>query len=146
MSRFPEFEKHFILLCEAGFIAINQSDEDAANKLFKAAQLLSPDNNLVQIGFGYMHLCKLELRQACEVFDSVLKKEPNNEMAKTLFAICLTFIPTELTKGEQLLEQVMTSGADAQVKTLAHTAADFVEKFIKKAPTPMQMQSKKKKT
>ena len=46
----------FILLVEAGFIAVNQADEDAATKLFHAAELLRPENVLSKIGFGYLHL------------------------------------------------------------------------------------------
>jgi predicted TPR repeat methyltransferase len=146
MTKFQEFEKQFILLCEAGFIAVNQFDEDAAVKLFKASQLLAPQNTLPQVGFGYMHLCKLELRQACEMFEQVLKKEPENEMAKAFLGIALSFLPNEVSKGEQMLDQVSQKSRDAQVKTLADTALEFVERFIKKSPTPMQPQPIKKKS
>jgi hypothetical protein len=44
-----KFKDHFILMAEAGFIAINQSDEDAAIKLFAAAQLLDPNNPLPRL-------------------------------------------------------------------------------------------------
>ena len=57
-----KFKDDFFLFLEAGFIAVNQADEDAAVKLFKAAQLLDPQQSLPQIGFGYLHLHKLELK------------------------------------------------------------------------------------
>ena len=145
MATLQEFEKQFILLCETGFIAVNQFDEDAAVKLFKAAQILSPHNTLPQIGFGYLHLCKLELRQAAEMFDSVLQKEPSNEMAKTFLGITLSFLPNELSKGEKILDQVARGAENAEIKTLADTALNFVDNFIKKSPSPVQPQTTKKK-
>ena len=145
MTTLQDFEQQFILLCEAGFIAVNQFDEDAATKLFKASQLLSPNNTLPQIGFGYMHLCKLELRQACEMFEKALQKEPHNEMAKTFLGISLSFLPNELNKGEKMLDEISQQARDAHIKTLADTAIDFVEKFIRKSPTPVQPQPPTKK-
>ena len=63
-----KYEGHFITMTEAGFVAVNQADEDSAVKLFKAAALLSPNQLLPRIGFGYIHLCKLELKQAAKIF------------------------------------------------------------------------------
>jgi hypothetical protein len=145
MSAIQDFQDQYILLCEAGFIAVNQFDEDAALKLFKAAQLLSPGNILPEIGIGYLHLCKLELRQACDAFDKVLSKDPQHEMAKTFLGIALSFIPKELGNGEKLLEEMAQNAREPQVKTTAITALEFVEKFIKKTPTPVQPQKPKKK-
>jgi tetratricopeptide (TPR) repeat protein len=148
MAALQDYKDQFILLCESGFIAVNQFDEDAALKLFKAAQLLSPDHFLPQIGVGYLHLCKLELRQACDAFDKVLEKDPHNEMAKTFLGIALSFIPKELHNGEKLLHDMALHAQDQHVKTTATTAQEFVEKYIKKAPSPVQAQpqsSKRKK-
>jgi hypothetical protein len=132
-----KYKDHFILLCEAGFIAVNQMDEDAAIKLFKASELLKPENTLPKIGMGYMHLMKLELRQACKMFEEVLKKEPHNEMAKAFLGISLTFTPTDVAKGEAILEQSAQKSHDPAIKSLANTALSFVEKFIKKPAGPM---------
>lgn len=134
------YKKDYILFIESGFIAVNQGDEDAAIKLFKAAQTLQPDNTLPQVGFGYMHLCKLELKQSCKMFEDVLAKDPSNEMAKAFLGIALSLTPNEVAKGEKVLEEVATNCQDGQIKILATTAIDFVEKFVKKAPTPAQMQ------
>ena len=89
MANLQKYQEHFILLAEAGFIAVNQGDEDAAVKLFKAAALLDPKNLLPKIGMGYIHFCKLELNQAVSIFDGILKEDPNNEMAKTLRGLAL---------------------------------------------------------
>jgi len=69
------YKEHFITFLEAGFIAVNQADEDSAWKLFKAAELCNPKSQLPKIGFGYLHLHKLELKQAVETFDEVLKAD-----------------------------------------------------------------------
>lgn len=126
----------FLLLAEAGFIAINQSDEDAAIKLFKASELLDSENVLPKIGMGYMHLCKLELKQAAKIFEDILAKDPNNEMARAFLGLSLALNPTELAKGEKVLEEAAQKSKDPMVKTLAASSRDFVEKFVKKAPSP----------
>ena len=140
MADLNKFKDHFILLVEAGFIAVNQADEDAAVKLFKASQLLKPENTLPKVGLGYMHLCKLELKAACRMFEEVLAKEPENEMAKTFLGLSLSLTPNEVAKGEKILEESAKKSHDPQIKGLASTAIDFVEKFVKKAPTPAQLQ------
>ncbi len=145
MANLQKFRDHFILLCEAGFIAVNQADEDAATKLFRASILLQPDNTLPKIGLGYMHMMKLELKQASKFFDEVLAKEPHNEMAKALLGITFSLTSSEAAKGEKILHEAEKKAKDPMIKTLADTALDFVEKFVKKKPSPAQMQSKTEK-
>lgn len=145
MSLLQQYKTDFILLVESGFIAVNQSDEDAATKLFKAAELLDPANPLSQLGIGYIHLFKLELKQAAKVFTELLAKHPDNEMAKTLLGLSLSLNPQETIKGEQTLEKSITSAKDPIVKDLAKSALDFVHKFVKTAPTPPKAPQRKKK-
>lgn len=145
MADLQKFKDHFILLCEAGFIAVNQADEDAATKLFKASEMLKPENTLPKVGQGYMHMMKLELKQACNFFDEVIAKEPNNDMAKAFLGLSYALTATEVAKGEKLLEDTAKTAADDQVKKLANTALEFVEKFIKKAPTPLEKPPEEKK-
>lgn len=139
------YKEDFFLLLEAGFIAVNAADEDSATKLFKAAALLKPESTFPKVGFGYMHLCKLEIKQAIASFREVLAKEPQNEMAKALLGICLSFTPTELSQGEKTLADLSRSSPDSGIKKLANTALDFVEKFVKKSPSPVQPQKPKHK-
>lgn len=145
MGQLQKYKEHFILLAEAGFIAINQADEDAAIKLFKASELLSPENILPKVGMGYMHLCKLELKQAAKIFEEILTKDPHNEMAKTFLGLSLSLNPAELSKGERVLEESVKECHDPMIKDLAKSALDFVEKFVKKAPSPAQGQTHAKK-
>lgn len=140
-----KYKDHFIVFTEAGFIAVNQADEDSATKLFKAASLIDPKNLLPKVGLGYLHLCKLELKQACKVFEDILKDEPNNEMAKTFLGLCMSLNPAEVKQGEKILEETKSAAKDSSVKTLATNALDFIEKFVKKAPTPTQEQGSKEK-
>ena len=129
------YKDDFILLAEAGFIAVNQADEDAALKLFKAAELLDPANPLPKLGFGYLHLHKLELKQAVKNFEDVLDKDPRNDMAKAFMGLCLSMMPNTVDKGEKILEQSMKS-KDPLIKQMAGSAIDFVDKFIQKTPGP----------
>lgn len=145
MAHLQKFKEHFFLLCEAGFIAVNHAEEDAAIKLFRASALLNPKSTLPKIGMGYLHMMKLELKQACKMFDEVLAVEPHNEMAKTFLGISYAFTSSDLAKGEKILEQSAHKAEDPLIKNLASTALDFVDKFIKKAPSPVEIQKKEKK-
>ena len=138
-----DYKKDFLLFVEAGYIAINQLDEDSAVKLFKAAEILDKENPLIKIGFGYLYLHKLELKKSIEAFESVLKKDPKNEMAKAFLGIAMSMTPTEGLKGEKLLEETLKSD-DKGVKKLAQVALDFVERFVKKEPTPVEGKNKNK--
>ncbi len=131
-----KYKEDFILLAEAGFIAVNQADEDAALKLFKAAEILDPKNVLPKIGFGYLHLHKLELKQAVKYFDEVLELDPQNDMAKAFKGLSMSMMPNTVDKGEKILEQTLKS-KDPAIKQLAGSAIDFVERFIKKNPGPV---------
>ncbi len=135
MSMQEKYKDHFFTLLEAGFIAVNQADEDSATKLFHAASILDKESNFPKIGIGYLHLHKLELKHACKLFNEVLEKEPNNEMAKTFLGICLSLTPDKVSEGEKILEETSKT-SDKDVKKVANTALEFVEKFVKKPKPP----------
>ncbi|MBN2478901.1 MAG: hypothetical protein JXA94_01605 [Parachlamydiales bacterium] len=144
MSLIDDYKKDYLLLLEAGYIAINQLDEDSAVKLFKAATILDKDNPLNKIGIGYLHLHKLELKKSVEAFEDVLKKDPNNEMAKTFLGIALSMSSKEMLKGEKILQDTLKSD-DKGIRKLAGTALDFIDRFVKKEPTPVEGKKQKKK-
>lgn len=146
MANLQKYSDHYITFVEAGFIAVNQMDEDSAIKLFRAAEMLQPQNFLPKVGIGYLHLCKLELRQACKCFEEVLARDPYNEMAKTFLGLSMALIPSDSMKGEKILSEETVKGKDSALKHLAKDAIDFVEKFVKKSPTPAQLQGGKKAT
>jgi tetratricopeptide (TPR) repeat protein len=135
MTTWKHYKEDWLLFTEAGFIAVNQADEDAALKLFKAGDLLNPENTLPRVGFGYLHLHKLELKQAVKIFEKIIEEEPKNEMARTFLGLCLGMMPNMADKGEKILEQT-TRSDDPEIRSLSMTAIDFVEKFIKKSPGP----------
>jgi len=128
-------KEDWLLFTEAGFIAINQADEDAAVKLFKAGAMLNPENTLPSVGFGYLHLHKLELKQAVKIFEDILVKEPENDMVKAFLGLCLGMMPNMADKGEDILYQTAKS-EDPMIHDLSLTVIDFVEKFVKKTPGP----------
>ncbi len=146
-QQFTPSQQDFILLSEAGFIAINQGDEDAAVKLFHAAELMNPKNTLPRIGMGYLHFLKLELKQAGEIFQKILATEPENEMANALYGLSMALNPQDMVKGEKLLQDTAKNAKDPTVKNMALTAVEFVEKFVKRgspsAPGPQEKNTKK---
>ena len=121
MSKLQTYKDDFVLLLETGFIAAGQTDEDAAKKLFRAAQLLSPQNMLPKVGYGYIHLLKLELKQACKMFEEVLKAEPDNQMAKALLGLSTSLTIKDADKGEKMLEEAMKDSKDPYIKNMAQT-------------------------
>ena len=140
-------DKDYFLLLEAGFVAVNQTDEDSAMKLFMAAQALRPKNVFPEIGYGYMHMCKLELKQAEEMFTKVLEKESTNEMAHSFLGICKSMIPGKTTEGEKILEKVDKSTKDSDIKELIARSHEFIDNFVKKgSSSPMDLAKPKKKT
>ena len=143
MTILNAYKNDFLLFLETGYIAVNQMDEDAAIKLFKAAEALDPKNPLIKIGFGYLSLHKLELKQAKELFNEVLKEDPNNEMAKAFLGITTCLSPKEMMQGEKLLEETKKS-SNPEIKKLTKTALDFVDNFLKKEPSPVEGKKKGK--
>lgn len=139
-----KYKKDFVLFLEAGFIAVNQMDESAATRLFHAAEILKPDNVLPKVGEGYLQLHLLNLKKAQSCFEEVLRKEPDNEMAKTFLGIVLSWIPQETIKGEKLLVETQKS-SDKAIKKLATSALEFVDEFVKKEPSPAEMKKVQKK-
>ncbi len=132
MEDLSKYDEDFFLFLEAGFIAINQADEDAALKMFKACELLRPENSLTTVGLGYLHLHKLELKVAIEHFRNVITKEPDNSMAQTFLGIALSLTPDQVTEGEKVLENAVKNSSDSQIKKVANTTLDFVDEFVKK--------------
>lgn len=145
MVQLQKYKDDFFLLLESGYVAAGQTDEDAALKLFRAAELLQPDNPLSKVGYGYIHLLKLELSQAVKRFEEVLKADPNNHMARAMLGLSTALTVKEADKGEKILEEAMKKTDDPTVKNMASTAIEFIEKFVKKQPTPVQPQPKAKK-
>ena len=136
MEDMKKFKDHFVMILEAGFIAVNQADEESATRLFKAAKLLNSKSTLPDVGLGYLCLHKLELKKACSTFQEVLKKEPSNDMAKALLGLSMTMTADQIAEGEKVLTECAMKSSDAQVKTLADSALNFVDEFIKKSPPP----------
>ena len=133
MEDFGRYDEDFFLFLEAGFIAINQADEEAAIRLFKACELLRPDNTLAIVGLGYLYLHKLELKAAMQYFRTVIEKEPENAMAQTLLGIALSLTPDHVTEGERLLEKAAKGSTDADIQKVANTTLEFVDKHVKKS-------------
>ncbi|MCY3974097.1 MAG: hypothetical protein OXF02_00920 [Simkaniaceae bacterium] len=141
------YREDFFLLLEAGFIAMNHADEDSAIKLLKTCEMLDPDNLLTKVGFGYLHLLKLELKQARTHFEEILRADPDNEMATAFLGITLSLTPDEVVEGEIILDKTVETTSDPQIKKVAATAIDFVENYVKrpgKAPGPAEVPQKPK--
>lgn len=142
MTRANKYKQDFVLFLELGFVAVNQGDEESATRLFQGAQVLDPQSTLPKVGMGYLYLQKLELGKAIKLFEGVLKEEPENEMAKTFYGICLSMAPNKENEGEKILKQTIKSD-DPLIKRLSNDSLEFVEKFVKKEATPAEVRKNK---
>lgn len=139
------YDKDYFLFLEAGFVAVNQCDEDSALKLFMAAQTLRPDNAFPKIGYGYMHMCKLELKQAEEMFNAVIQSDPKNELALSFLGITKSFMPNKTAEGEKILSELNKNTDDEDMKKLVSVSQSFIDAHIKKTTTsPMDLAKPKK--
>lgn len=135
-QKVQDFKKDFALLIEAGFVAVKQLDEVSASRIFRAAQVLSPDSTAPQIGLGYIALNKLEINEAVKIFESVTKKEPENYLAQTFLGICFLLNKPKRKKGEELIREAMRKTDDSTVKNLGTISLEWARKDLSKEGAP----------
>jgi hypothetical protein len=148
MEHLKLFKEDIHDLLEAGFIAINQADEDSARQLFDASMLLDNGNILCWIGKGYLALHKLDTKTATIMFEKALEIEPHNQMARTFLGFTQMFIPNKVDSGEKICHEAMKATDIPEIKKFAQSAIEFSETFIKKGmggtESPMKLHKKKK--
>lgn len=127
-----EFKEDYALFIEAGFIAVKQLDEIAARRLFKAAELLNPDNPASQLGLGYIALNKLQVTEATKIFEAILKKDPQHHLAEALLGICFLLTKGKLKKGEKMILEAQEKSNDPTIKNLATVCMDWAKKDLEK--------------
>jgi hypothetical protein len=66
-------------------------------------------------------------------------------MARAMLGLSTSLTVKEADKGEKILQEALKNTNDPSVKNMASTAIEFVEKFVKKQPTPVQGQPKTQK-
>jgi predicted Zn-dependent protease len=141
-SLVDHFRDDYVLLIEAGFVAVKQLDEIAARRLFKAAELLNPDNPASQLGLGYIALNKLQVNEATKIFEGIIKKEPKHYLAQALLGVCYMMNKAKRKKGEQLIQDAQENSDDPTIKKLASSCIDWAEKDLKaKEFSPLTPQS-----
>ncbi len=125
------FKEDYALLIEAGFIAVKQLDEIAARRLFKAAELLNPDNPASQLGLGYVALNKLQISEATKIFEGVVKKDPSHYLAQALLGICYMMSKTKRKKGEKMVMDAKEKSNDPTIKHLADVCMEWASSDLK---------------
>lgn len=135
-GKVEDFQDDFALLIEAGFIAVKQLDETSAGRIFKAAQVLNKESQAPQIGLGYIALNKLEIKEAMKIFEEVLKKEPDNYLAKTFLGICFLLTKPKRERGEELIKEAVSKSDDPTVKSLGKISLEWADKDLQKSKSP----------
>lgn len=124
------FAEDFALFIEAGFVAIKQLDEIASRRLFKAAEVLNPNNPAPQLGLGYIALNKLRVTEAITTFESIVKKDPEHHLARALLGVAYLLTQDKKTKGEQLILDAREKSDDPTIKNLAEVCLDWLKKDL----------------
>lgn len=143
MVDLKEYRSDFVLLVEAGFVAVSHLDEDAATKLFQAAQILDPISTAPQLGLAAIALHKLDLKQSNEILEAIILREPENHRAHALLGISYLLSNKDVAKGEKLLETAMTKADDPATRRLGELWLEVLEKGASKTSSPFQPQKPK---
>jgi len=125
------FKEDFALFVEAGFVAVKQLDEIAARRLFKAAELLHPDNPASQLGLGYIALHKLQVNEAAKIFEGILKKDPDHYLAQSLLGICYMMTKNKRKKGEKMIQEAKAKSDNPTIKNLADVCMEWANHDLK---------------
>jgi predicted Zn-dependent protease len=128
------FGEDFSLLVEAGFIAVKQLDEIAARRLFKAAEILNPDNSAPQLGVGYIALNKLRVAEAASIFEDILKREPEHYLAQALLGVAYLLTQDKRKQGEELIIGAKEKSEDPTIKNLSEVCLEWLKKDLKEKP------------
>lgn len=136
------FQEDFKMLLEAGFMAVQQQDEPNARKLFHAAGALRPEHSAPKVGLGYIALNKLQLKEAEEVFEDILKVDPENQLARAFLGIAYLLSEPKRGDGEKLVKEAMKKTDDQTIVTLCQTSLDWADKDLKRTAAPFFAQEK----
>lgn len=124
------FNEDFSLFVEAGFVAVKQLDEIAARRLFKAAEILNPENPAPQLGLGYIALNKLRITEATSVFEAILKRDPEHHLAKALLGVSYLLSQDKKIRGEELVREAREKCDDPTIKNLANVCLEWQKKDL----------------
>lgn len=130
------FAEDFSLFIEAGFVAIKQLDEIASRRLFKAAEVLNPNNPAPQLGLGYIALNKLRVSEAISTFESIVKKDPEHHLARALLGVAYLLTQDKKKTGEELILQAREKSDDPTIKNLAEVCLEWLKKDLKITSLP----------
>jgi len=130
------FKDDFVLLIEAGFMAVKKFDEDSARKLFLAAHELRPSHSVPFVGLSYISLNKMDYEAAIETLEPIVKEEPDNYLAAVLLGIGKLMDKDLRSEGEAGIRAAIGKTDDPTVKNLGDTALLWSEKDLKKSKAP----------
>jgi predicted Zn-dependent protease len=130
------FAEDYSLLIEAGFVAIKQCDEIAARRLFKAAEILNPENPASSLGLGYIELNKLRVSQAAEIFGTIVKSHPEHYLAKALLGVAYLLTPEKREEGKRLISEAGEKSDDPTIKNLSSVCLEWLRKDLQNKPLP----------
>ncbi len=127
------FVEDFALLIEAGFVAVKQLDEISARRLFAGASILKPSHTAPAIGFGYIALNKMQIKEAANLFQRILTSEPENQLAQMFLGISFLLSKNKRKKGEKLISEVMEKTDDPSIINLGKLSLVWSEKELSKS-------------
>ncbi len=133
------FVEDYALFIEAGFVAVKQLDEIAARRLFKAAEMLNPDNPAAQLGMGYIALNKLQVSDATKIFEEILKKDPSHYLAQALLGVCFLLTKNKRAQGEKLILDAKEKSDDPTIRNLSEVCINWATADLTSKNSPFSV-------
>lgn len=133
-----EFYEDFSMLLEAGFIACKDFKEDAAKKLFFAANTLNPESSSPILGIGFIHLNKLENKEARDIFERIVTREPANSLAQLFLGISYLMDKKKQKDALDIIKHAMKNSNDPTIQNLGKISLKWYEKDLKDKKAPFK--------
>lgn len=144
MTAVKDYKDDFVLLLEAGFVAMNQLDEESATKLFHGAQTLRPESFEPRVGLAAIALHKLQTDKSIAILEDVMNQGHENYLAGALLGISYILSNQKIDKGQMLLKEAMEKADDTATKRLGTLWLEVIEKGLAKSQSPAKPQKPKK--
>lgn len=142
MKIIEDIKKDALLFLEAGFIALNQAEYEAAEGLFEAAEALDADRDMCDIGRGYLAMHKMQIPKARKWFEKVHKRSPDNQMAATFLAWANIMDEKHQSEGEAACMKIMKEAKQPDIKHFADSALEFAKNYSGPASSPLNLHKK----
>lgn len=125
---FKDYVEDFKLLVEAGFSALYKGNFIGAEQMFKAAMVLKPKHTAPLLGLSHVTVHQFRLDEALEYSQKVLKLDPEEYLAQSIFGLALLLKKQNVDQGVAMIEKALEMSKDPTVTNLCKSALEWYQK------------------